>query len=179
MDYLLERVTLAELAESLLLEGLALTSPGMRRDGGARASVSRELERFLEEARAAGHRGDLVEEASYALCAYLDERAAQADLPWEPALCHSFHGSDGRQFFRRLERMKGTPDSLGGLQVFLLCLVLGFEGELREQPEGEQLLLDEVESLQEALAAESVLMVAEAAPEGFEETAQVPLRRGR
>jgi len=92
------------------------------------------------EAAARASRADLVaiSSARYALCTLLDE--AIAGTPWGDeawsarSLLVTFHNeaSGGEKFFAILDRLQGDPRAnIDALELFHVCLALGFEGRYR------------------------------------------------
>ena len=108
--------------------------------GGLRAS----LERFEREARAAGTDEAVLADASYALCAMLDESAACT--PWgagwaKTGLLAERHGNSNgaERFFELLEQRRADPAAnLALLEFFYVCLALGFEGRFRDAQNGRE-----------------------------------------
>ena len=74
--------------------------------------------------------------AIYALVGFIDETMAlKRNLRWESRLEMTFFGTNtaGNDFFTYLDKMMETQANQptgGALEVYYLCLVLGFEGEL-------------------------------------------------
>ena len=104
---------------------------------GLRASLRQRIDVFEHEARAAGLGDEAVAQASYALCALLDESAACT--PWgagwaKSGLLAERHGDSagGEKFFLLLETMAAQPAAnLSLLEFLYACLALGFEGHYR------------------------------------------------
>jgi type VI secretion system protein ImpK len=97
------------------------------------------LDRARREARAAGSDDAAVRAASYAAVALVDETVQRSD--WEqkdewlarPLQRERFGRFDaGEEFFAALDRLREAPvDNAGALEVYYLCLALGFEGQYR------------------------------------------------
>jgi type VI secretion system protein ImpK len=112
-----------------------------------RAELRRRLDDFEREARAAGSDASTMTDASYALCALLDESAAST--PWgagwaKAGLLAERHGqsSGGEKFFELLEKLSGDPTANVPLLEFLyVCLALGFEGRYRDAQGGREDLI--------------------------------------
>ena len=91
-----------------------------------------------DEARRAGYAGDDVKLAIYAVVAFLDEAVlnsrhpAFADWPRQPLQEELFGGhTGGETFFQNLHGLLGRADSddlADVLEVYQLCLLLGFRG---------------------------------------------------
>lgn len=101
------------------------------------------VDQFFEdfEKRAAGHgyAAETIRDAKYALSAYLDEtiltsKAAIRD-EWElyPLQLRYFgEHLAGETFFTRLEELRLQPDrNVAVIEVFHLCLLLGFQGKYK------------------------------------------------
>ncbi len=78
-----------------------------------------------------------VEEAKFALCAFLDELLISPALHWDgrddwtlrPLQLDYFNlTTAGRDFFTRLDGLRGSGRS-GAMEVYALCLGLGFKGQ--------------------------------------------------
>ena len=111
-------------------------------------AFKRNVDRFFAdfEARALGHGHppEAVRDARYALSAYLDETilnsqaAIRADWELYPLQLRYFgEHLAGETFFTRLEELRMQPDrTIDVLEVFHLCLLLGFQGKYKfEGPE--------------------------------------------
>ena len=115
---------------------------------GLRASLRQRIDVFEHEARAAGLGDEAVAQASYALCALLDESAACT--PWgagwaKSGLLAERHGDSagGEKFFLLLETMAAQPAAnLSLLEFLYACLALGFEGHYRDASDGRQALAE-------------------------------------
>lgn len=117
----------------------------MVRRGQQADSVERFLERvdqwlreFEEKARAENYSADAVQDAQYALCAFLDESVLKggAGNIREHVELHPFQYRyfgmhlAGEGFFERLESLRSdVRNNLDVLEVYHLCLALGFEGK--------------------------------------------------
>lgn len=94
------------------------------------------LDEFTRQARIHGHDADTIEASKHAFCATLDELVFR-HIPalrsaWElrPLQLELFGDQlSGDNFFQRLEdlRLRGTSQ-LAALEVFHMCLLLGFQG---------------------------------------------------
>lgn len=112
--------------------------PALRRD------VIEAIRRFDAEARAAGVEPKMAAQASYALCALIDETVLST--PWgldslwsRQGLLITFYKeqSAGETFFRFLKEAREYPkNSLDLLEVLYVCLSLGFQGRYRLQEDG-------------------------------------------
>jgi type VI secretion system protein ImpK len=94
------------------------------------------IDEFRREARELRAHGDDVEAAAYAYCAVLDEIVLSSGFDlrgaWERTpLQLTVFGDQlaGKHFFERLEALRGTGAArLQALQVFHMCLLMGFRG---------------------------------------------------
>ncbi|WP_342118057.1 type IVB secretion system protein IcmH/DotU [Pseudoduganella sp. OTU4001] len=100
------------------------------------AAIRKFLDAFSSEARALRIAVDDIEDAKYAFCAALDEAILASSFPlrdaWERRPLQLLLFGDqlaGEHFFDKLEqlRLKGS-ERLQALQVFHMCLLLGFRG---------------------------------------------------
>ncbi|GGY32761.1 DotU family type IV/VI secretion system protein [Pseudoduganella albidiflava] len=99
--------------------------------------ISAFLNDFDREARKLRAEGDDIEAAKYAWCAALDETLLTSASPlrdtWERhPLQLTVFGDQlaGEHFFDRLEELRGKGGArLQSLQVFHMCLLLGFKGK--------------------------------------------------
>lgn len=116
---------------SLLRHGSA--PPGEEEFAGAIRSF---LDDFGSQARELHIAADDIESAKYAFCAALDETILASNFPlrnaWERRPLQLLLFGDqlaGEHFFDKLEqlRLKGS-ERLQALQVFHMCLLLGFKG---------------------------------------------------
>lgn len=117
-------------------------------DGEAfRAHVKSLLAAADQEARAAGYSPEYVRNAVYAFIAFLDESVLNSNQPmfssWpRQPLQEEIFGEHvaGENFFRHLRQLLGEQDSeqlADVLEVYELCLVLGFEGRYSAGEKGE------------------------------------------
>jgi type VI secretion system protein ImpK len=114
------------------------------------AYVAQEVRRFEETARARGVRQENVTVARYGLCTFLDECALStpwgAESSWSAeSLLSKFHGEryGGEKFFAALERMLREPAGhIDLIELFDVCLLLGFQGRYRIADRGQAKLAD-------------------------------------
>jgi type VI secretion system protein ImpK len=128
----------------LLLAGrlrYAGTAPDM---AGLRRQLIAEVRGFEERAQQAGVSTDQIAAARYALCSTLDEAilstpwGAQTDWASQPLLV-VFHRETwgGEKFFQMVDRTRSEPQRYAGLlEVFYLCLSVGFAGKFAIDPQG-------------------------------------------
>jgi type VI secretion system protein ImpK len=98
--------------------------------------IVRMLDDFEREARRLHAHGDDIDAAQYAYCAALDEIVLSSDFAlrgaWERTpLQLTVFGDQlaGKHFFERLEALRGKGAvRLQALQVFHMCLLMGFKG---------------------------------------------------
>lgn len=117
---------------------------------GLRRQCVQEIRTFEERARRAGVADADVLAARYALCTVLDE--AVLNTPWGAqsswagqSLLVSFHreAQGGEKFFQILDRLLSEPQRyLALLELWYVCLSLGFEGRYRLDERGATRLQD-------------------------------------
>lgn len=109
-----------------------------------RAQCIQELRTFDERARQAGVSADEVIAARYAICAALDEAVlatpwgAQSAWPQESLLL-TLHKErrGGEKFFQILEELAKDPvRHRDALEIYYVCIALGFEGRYALDPRG-------------------------------------------
>lgn len=85
-----------------------------------------------EQARGSNIADEDIQDAKYALAAFIDETVG-----WASRLEVEFCGSNvaGEEFFSKLEQIKEAGGRDGVLEVYYLCLTLGFEGRYFSRPE--------------------------------------------
>jgi type VI secretion system protein ImpK len=116
--------------------------------GAFRAHVKQLLTAVDRDARAWGYDGDSIRMAVYAYVAFLDESVLGAAQPmfsqWsQQPLQEEVFGDHvaGENFFRYLAELLGRQDAealADLLEVYLLCLLLGFRGKYAANPAGLQ-----------------------------------------
>ena len=112
-----------------------------------RAHVKQQLAAADQRARAAGYTGESVKLAVYAFIALLDESVLSSSQPmfaeWSrQSLQEEVFGEHmaGENFFRTLQQLMAQQDSehlADLLEVYLLCLLLGFRGRYGMSDNGE------------------------------------------
>lgn len=111
---------------------------------GLRRQVREEFGNFEKRAGATGIRPEILGACHYALCATVDDVAS--NMPWgsqnvwaDQSMARVFHNdtSGGERFFHLLGHFERDPETHGEvLELFYLCLSLGFQGRFRLLPEG-------------------------------------------
>ncbi len=147
-----------------------------------RAHVKQLLARADQESRDLGYDGDLVRLAIYAYVAFLDESVMNSSLPmfadWpKQPLQEELFGDlrAGERFFGYLQDLLGRQDSehvADALEVFELCLLLGFRGrysaddvgQIRALADACQSKISRIRGGSEPLAPASPLPADEAVP---------------
>lgn len=120
-----------------------------------RSKTMEVLTRFERTARDAGFESEACKNAEFALVAFLDE--AVTSLPFSDKdawltnpLQSELFGLNyaGEEFFRRLEELRRrTQENIQVLEVYYLCLVLGFKGKYHlDNPEGLRQLVEETKA---------------------------------
>ncbi len=120
--------------------------------GGRFHEAFAELE---SKAQRSGIAADAVRLAKYALCAWIDERILASDLSarsrWasEPLQLRYFDDfSAGEEFYIKLEAVRAAPELGEVLEVYGLCIALGFRGKLADERglERRRLLVQQIAS---------------------------------
>lgn len=109
------------------------------------AVLRRRAVEVIDQASRSARRADAliddVREAEYAVVALIDEAVMVSN--WEgkeiwksnPIQLERYDRFDaGEQFFERMERLRDRPDGAEALEVFFLCLALGFKGRYQFLP---------------------------------------------
>ncbi len=106
-----------------------------------RARCEHVLAEFVSKAQRSTTPADYVEAAKYAYVALIDERIMGSDLHIREAwlasplqMRHFDSFSAGEEFYTRLEKFRHpqTPAAADVLEVYHLCLALGFRGKLND-----------------------------------------------
>lgn len=94
-----------------------------------------QLDRLLAEGQALGLEDGDLQEACYALVAFIDECVLRSSWPgreeWmkQPLQLQRYRENvAGENFFRRLRALLQAPRRLPAIQAYALCLALGFRG---------------------------------------------------
>jgi type VI secretion system protein ImpK len=116
--------------------------------GQVRDRMTRLLKDFRTEVERAGYSGEVVRQAHYALCAFVDEIVLAT--PWgsqsrwqEHSLLSAFHRQTwgGEEFFNIIEKNEvDAARNIDLLALLYVLLVLGFEGAHATRPNGRELL---------------------------------------
>lgn len=109
-----------------------------------RDRMTRLLKEFRDQAERAGYGSDVVRQAHYALCAFVDEIVL--DTPWgsqsrwqEHSLLSTFHHQTwgGEEFFNIIEKNQtDAARHVDLLELMYTLLALGFEGAYATRPDG-------------------------------------------
>ncbi|MFO1078550.1 MAG: DotU family type IV/VI secretion system protein [Planctomycetota bacterium] len=129
---------LPELAAETLAFAVQLRRAKEPNAEALRAEVRKLLTELDAAAQAAGKDPTTVQAVRYALCAFLDEivlssnwniRQEWSGMPLQMEYFNDF--TAGEEFYRKLEALRGsdTPVRREALEVFGLCLGLGFRGK--------------------------------------------------
>ncbi|MEM1190892.1 MAG: type IVB secretion system protein IcmH/DotU [Pseudomonadota bacterium] len=129
---------LVNAAAPLLVLAMQIRSLTAHADvAGLHAMASGQVRRFETRAVRDGYTDDTVQIARYALCVFMDESVMGtpwgAESTWSSeSLLSTFHNETwgGEKFFALIERLLQRPGSqLDLLDLFYLCLALGFRGK--------------------------------------------------
>ncbi len=146
--------SLLTLATDLLLIGVKIMeTPNLGDTAALRKLLAAYFKDFERTCLTHRKPPEAVEEAKYALAAFIDEvivstpNNCREDWASEPLQAQFFNDhSAGEHFFTRLEALIGDMRrNLEALEVFYLCLGLGFQGRYRV--EGQELLPNVVRNL--------------------------------
>lgn len=98
--------------------------------------ISGVFDQMAERARGSRIPDDDVMEAKYALCAFIDEQILRSEWPgrqqWMSRplqLIYFNENTAGEGFFSRIEQLEAQPARAHVLQIYYLCLTLGFQGQ--------------------------------------------------
>ncbi len=116
--------------------------------GGLHQRLQSELREFEARLRDQGLRQEQLLSARYLMCSVLDEAVLNtpwgSESPWaQRTLLSVFHGetSGGEKSFLILDKLRQTPsDNLHLIELFYICISLGFEGRYRFNPRGKEAL---------------------------------------
>lgn len=116
--------------------------------GGLHQRLQSELREFEVNLRDLGLRQEQLLSARYLMCSVLDEGVLNtpwgSESPWaQRTLLSVFHGetSGGEKSFLILEKLRQSPsDNLDLIELFYICISLGFEGRYRFNPRGKEAL---------------------------------------
>ncbi|MFE0752567.1 type IVB secretion system protein IcmH/DotU [Inquilinus sp. NPDC058860] len=124
-----------------------------------RQRVVAEVRTFERTALAGGASADAIRAARYALCATIDDLVL--NTPWgsqslwtKQSMVSTFYNETwgGERFFEILDHLMKTSDrNLEVLELFYICLSLGFEGRYRVESRGPSRLGDVRESVFRAI----------------------------
>jgi type VI secretion system protein ImpK len=132
--------SLPDLAGSLLSLILSLRSSKISgQETELRARIGEYLDRIDREGQRAGIARDDLEEAKFPLVAFIDETILNSDWSgrdqWmERPLQLELYGEtvSGEKFFDRMERVRRGGEAKSDLlEIYYLCLALGFEGKYK------------------------------------------------
>lgn len=127
--------SMLSLAAPLFRKGMDL---GNEKDAEPlQADLLRRIRTFNEEAGKAGYSAAVIEEARYALCAWLDEMVfygSEISIGWLTYSLgmHEFQDqAAGSNFFERLQRLHQKDEFQPAMEVYADCIVMGFKGKYR------------------------------------------------
>ena len=142
------------------------------------------LDRFAKSTEAAELRADELEEARFALVAWLDEVILRSDWQgrdeWaaEPLQLRLYKTNRaGNEFYEHLRRLR--PEHTRAREVYLLVLSLGFEGQYHDQQAERRALIKlQYETLRAARAVIEVDRERYVTPSAYELEIDLPPRGG-
>ena len=117
----------------------AILRIGTAKSSDFREWVKKEIENSAEQVQRDGYSGDDADHAKFALVAFLDEAARYSEnaslVNWKSVQAELYNSEDaGEMFFAHLkdvQRRGNTGETADLLEVYALCLLLGFEGKYR------------------------------------------------
>lgn len=129
-------VTLADLCGDLLAFALQLKKSSDPGDAEAmRMKIDEQFRALETKARQSDVPQEDVQQAKYAICAFIDEmiltsswglKDSWADKPLQLAYFNDF--SAGEEFYNKVDTLRGAKKN-AVLEVYYLCLALGFRGK--------------------------------------------------
>lgn len=141
-----EQRSLAELAgECLILIQQLRLAKGIEDPPRLRSKTMEVLTQFERKAKEAGFDAESCKNAEFALAAFLDEAVTgltfvDKELWIANPLQSELFGMNyaGEDFFRRLDELRRRPqENIQVLEVYYLCMILGFKGKYHlDNPEG-------------------------------------------
>lgn len=154
---------LVEAASALFFRATQIRNSATNDDiYGLRTHFVDDLAAFDQRTRSSGEPAELLTDARYALCTFVDETVL--NTPWgsqskwhEDSLLSTFFNETwgGDRFFAILDRAKQQPGrSLALLEILFVCLVLGFEGKYHVLERGRARLEEIIDDLFRILRAQ-------------------------
>jgi len=153
--------TVVQAATPLLALAVRLKNRAVHRDVPLlRERVVAEIRAFERNALAAGASADAIRAARYGLCATIDDLVL--NTPWgsqslwtKQSMVSTFYNETwgGERFFDILDHLMKDPErTLDILELFYVCLALGFEGRYRVDGRGPAKLAEIRDSLYRAIS---------------------------
>jgi type VI secretion system protein ImpK len=124
-------------ADLLAMVSELMAAPGaLPMPAALRSTVEQQLSTMMDRARSAGIVPEDIVDAQYAIVALIDEVLArvhgwpgQAEWRTKPLQLTRFNeNTAGENFFRRLAALEGQPHRVHVLQIYFLCMAVGFQG---------------------------------------------------
>jgi len=122
-------------ADVLILASQLASANQLPPPADLRQRITDLLDRMVGKARSAGVAEQEIAEARYALVAFIDEQILKSNWvgrgewmnqPLQLAMYREFDA--GEKFFARLRALLSHGDRLAAVEVYLICLALGFRG---------------------------------------------------
>jgi type VI secretion system protein ImpK len=122
-------------ADVLILASQLSSAGHLPAPADLRQRITDLLDRMVGNARSAGVTDQEIAEARYALVAYVDEQILKSswqgrgewmNQPLQLGLYREFDA--GEKFFARLRALLNHGDRLAAVEIYFLCLALGFRG---------------------------------------------------
>jgi type VI secretion system protein ImpK len=148
-----------------------------------RQRVASLFQQMREKGRDAGIPVDDTNEATYALAAFMDEQILRSPWPgrqqWmsQPLQLAFFQeNTAGHGFFVRMQALSGMPGREHVLQIYALCIALGFQGQYALSATGE---LVDLQDRALATASRNLVPSEVLSPEGYPKRGLDALREKR
>jgi type VI secretion system protein ImpK len=135
------RLNLADVCSEIFLFAFQMEETLSQEEDAEKVQVR--VDELFQKLDTAAHQAELsledTHQSKYALAAYLDEKVLNSDLPFRsdwasrPLQLKYFDDSAaGEEFYNRLDNLRHSPEAKvpACLEIYLMCLALGFRGKL-------------------------------------------------
>lgn len=121
--------------------------------------LEHQIEVVCDEVQRASYNAEIVAATQYALCAFTDECIMTTDWgqasEWDKnGLLQHFtaSGGDGKKFFAMVKELYADAHkNVDVLELFYVCLSLGFAGKYRQHKKGQQVIKEIMDELYESI----------------------------
>jgi len=131
------RKSLAELAENIFCSVLLLPDEIQNSPEEIKKDFAEKIKEFCNDCTGNGYAAGEIENAKYALCAWIDEYIyanCNISSQWfsHSLVLSEFQDAEaGRHFFERMESFHKNKDSAPLLELYAKCILFGFMGKFR------------------------------------------------